>query len=399
MLNARAYTLRQKSRLAISLSWIAGFTNVVALLVTAQMVSHTTGNVTHLAQALIELQWRQAWVYFAIVVMFILGAAMSGASVQWAIRSHRRSIYIVPMALQATLLSLVGVAVSVSVSMDMKVTGETLDRTVLMAILCLGSMAMGLQNATITEISAAAVRTTHLTGVLTDIGTSAVSLSIWLWKKLRGRPEWTRWRRVMRGLRRQPDAAKLALLVSVFGSFVIGAMFGAAAHHWVPRWSMLLPVTFLLWIIVVDWRQPIADLKEVDHVGDAELKRQGISPEMIPAGVQIFRVEPRQANLPHHAPDFAAWAADLPREAHVCVLCLAPTVLLDAGACYALGDVARQLNAQGRHLLLANARSQEYDALNRTGVIDAVGAENLCSDLEFAIARATTIWAEENRFN
>ena len=32
MLSSRAYSVRQKSRLAVSLSWIGGYTNVVAFL-------------------------------------------------------------------------------------------------------------------------------------------------------------------------------------------------------------------------------------------------------------------------------------------------------------------------------------------------------------------------------
>jgi hypothetical protein len=51
MLSARAYSFRQQSRLAISLSWIAGFTNVVMLAVTAHLVSHATGTATFFGDA------------------------------------------------------------------------------------------------------------------------------------------------------------------------------------------------------------------------------------------------------------------------------------------------------------------------------------------------------------
>jgi len=40
MLSSQAYSLRQKSRLAISLSWIAGYTNAIAVLFCARTVSH-----------------------------------------------------------------------------------------------------------------------------------------------------------------------------------------------------------------------------------------------------------------------------------------------------------------------------------------------------------------------
>jgi hypothetical protein len=43
MLSARAYSFRMKSRLAISLGWIGGYTNVVSLVILGVMSSHVTG--------------------------------------------------------------------------------------------------------------------------------------------------------------------------------------------------------------------------------------------------------------------------------------------------------------------------------------------------------------------
>jgi hypothetical protein len=48
---ADAYSFRLKSRLAISLAWIAGFTNVVTLIAFGQVASHQTGNTTHVGLA------------------------------------------------------------------------------------------------------------------------------------------------------------------------------------------------------------------------------------------------------------------------------------------------------------------------------------------------------------
>ena len=50
MLSARAYSFRQKSKLAVSLSWIAGYANVVVLLACGTVVSHATGNTGSYAQ-------------------------------------------------------------------------------------------------------------------------------------------------------------------------------------------------------------------------------------------------------------------------------------------------------------------------------------------------------------
>ena len=50
MLSARAYSFRQKSKLAISLSWIGGYANVVLFILCGAFSSHMTGNATQLGR-------------------------------------------------------------------------------------------------------------------------------------------------------------------------------------------------------------------------------------------------------------------------------------------------------------------------------------------------------------
>ena len=54
MLSARAYSFRQKSKLAISLSWIGGYVNVVLFISCAAFVSHMTGNATQFALGIVH---------------------------------------------------------------------------------------------------------------------------------------------------------------------------------------------------------------------------------------------------------------------------------------------------------------------------------------------------------
>ena len=54
MLSAEAYSFRHQARLAISLSWVGGFVNVVAFLAARQFVSHVTGNSTMIGVGLTE---------------------------------------------------------------------------------------------------------------------------------------------------------------------------------------------------------------------------------------------------------------------------------------------------------------------------------------------------------
>src|SRR4051794_21193584 len=173
MLSAEAYSFRLKSRLAISLSWIAGYANVITLIACNEVVSHQTGNTTHLGQAAGQVLLRQPsaipnLLYFGFLVgMFLLGAISSAFMTEGARRAGQPSKYIAPMTLEALLLSALLVALRYEPDPNHSWSS-------LYAITGLASFAMGLQNATITKISGAVVRTTHLTGVITDFGLEGV---------------------------------------------------------------------------------------------------------------------------------------------------------------------------------------------------------------------------------
>ena len=166
-----------KSRLAISLSWIGGYTNVVSLMLLGVTTSHVTGNVTHFGQVLV--QWKSANVLFysALLISFVLGAASSGLMMEAARLRGMRSKYILPLAVEATLLAVFSLGVSGLLN------GRPLGDPQLYWMSATAAFAMGLQNATITSISGAVVRTTHLTGVMTDLGLEGTQLLLWYWDR------------------------------------------------------------------------------------------------------------------------------------------------------------------------------------------------------------------------
>src|SRR2546423_11637286 len=105
MLSARAYSFRQKSRLAISVSWIGGYANVVALLVCNNFVSHVTGNTTNIGRSFAEGDWGAAWFFGGLWLAFLFGAAFSGWMTESAKRAGMASKYVMPMAVEAVLAS------------------------------------------------------------------------------------------------------------------------------------------------------------------------------------------------------------------------------------------------------------------------------------------------------
>ena len=178
MLSAQAYSFRLKSRLAICLSWIAGYTNVIILVLCGETVSHMTGNTTRYGNAIGNALLGHAGavvdiVYFvSLITLFLAGAVFSGFMTEGARRGGHSSKYFLPISVEAILLSVLMLLMT-------RHPDVARDRRALLLITGIAAFAMGLQNATITRISGAVVRTTHLTGVVTDMGLELVLL--WHW--------------------------------------------------------------------------------------------------------------------------------------------------------------------------------------------------------------------------
>jgi len=97
---------------------------------------------------------------------------------------------------------------------------------------------MGLQNALVSRLSGAVVRTTHLTGVVTDLG---IESARWFRFWRRSLSEVTRVPLVLgRNAAERPALEKALLLGTIAASFLAGASSGAySAVHW-GHGSMLI---------------------------------------------------------------------------------------------------------------------------------------------------------------
>src|SRR5439155_20750660 len=87
------------------------------------------------------------------------------------------------------------------------------------AILC---AAMGVQNSLVTRLSGAVVRTTHLTGVFTDIGIECVRAWEWLRRTAARQSGLPAVGHLLR-LRRVPELRRLRLHLAILSSFLGGA--------------------------------------------------------------------------------------------------------------------------------------------------------------------------------
>lgn len=152
---------RLDRELGLVLAFVAGALNAGGFLAVAQYTSHVTGMVSTVAdQAVLG---RSDLVIDALigVLAFLLGAAGCALLVNFGRRRGLRSVYALPLLVEAALILVFGLMGS----QLSQVQGLLLPATVL--LLC---FTMGLQNAVITKLSGAVIRTTHLTGIVTDLG-------------------------------------------------------------------------------------------------------------------------------------------------------------------------------------------------------------------------------------
>jgi len=263
-------------------------------------------------------------------------------------------------------------------------------RSVIWWMVGAASMAMGLQNATVTKISGSEVRTTHLTGVITDLGLEGVQYLLWWRDKVRRR-HWSRNGRLFRVSQRHPSVLRLALLASIFGSFLLGVVIGTWLYLRSPSLAMLMPIVFLLFIVWIDYRTPIADARELDLLGDPELKAYGIVHSLLPAGLGIYRIGPRLQHRAARPPDFSMWVERLPERWRVVILALTPLVKITDNALLDLDRASGRLLESGRRLIICGITPAQYKLLDGAGIVDKLGAENVCPDLEFAVAQGIAV--------
>jgi uncharacterized membrane protein YoaK (UPF0700 family) len=163
---ARRLTDRRRSKqsnrqLGLCLAFIAGAANAGGFLAVQQYTSHMTGILSSVADNLAVGTIDLALGGLGGLLSFVAGAITSTLLINFSRRRRLHGQFALPLLLEAALLLCFGVLGA----RLMEVPGFFVPLTVM--LLC---FIMGLQNAIITKLSNAEIRTTHITGMVTDIG-------------------------------------------------------------------------------------------------------------------------------------------------------------------------------------------------------------------------------------
>ena len=159
------------------------------------------------------------------LLSFMAGAAHSAWLINFGRRLGWRGRYALPLLVEAGLLLAFGV-------MGALLPTELVAIPVV-PLLC---FLMGVQNACITKISGARMRTTHVTGIVTDLGIEIGKLTYWNADPRSGEA------RVV------ADRAKMRLLAGLLASFAIGGLAGALAFARIGL-AACLPLAVVLLVL------------------------------------------------------------------------------------------------------------------------------------------------------
>jgi len=154
----KARTLKHNLKIASLLSFVAGLVNVAGFLSVQRLTTNVTGHFAFLVDEIYKLNFVGGLIFLLYIISFFLGSFFSNLLIEIISRKSERFIFTAPVVIEVVILSAIAIF------------GQSyiIERPDLIA--CSLLFAMGLQNSLVTKISNAVVRTTHLTGLFTDLG-------------------------------------------------------------------------------------------------------------------------------------------------------------------------------------------------------------------------------------
>lgn len=217
-------TLKHNLRTASLLSFVAGIVNVAGFLAVHRLTTNVTGHFAFFVEEVFQFNLWQALIFFLYIFAFFTGSFVSSFLIELVHKRNGHDSYILPAVVETVILLSAGIGGSLLAS----VSPDTL------AILLL--FAMGLQNSLVTTISNATVRTTHLTGLFTDLG---IELSqIFFYKQ---------------STERSKLFSSIRLRLTIITFFFVGGITGGAIYSVIKVYCLVIAGMILLTVIAFDY--------------------------------------------------------------------------------------------------------------------------------------------------
>lgn len=226
-------TLQHNLRIASLLSFVAGIVNVAGFLAVQRLTTNVTGHFAFFVDEVFKLNFWEGFIYFLYIFFFFLGSFMSNLLIEIVTRKNENLVYIIPTLIESFILISVAFFGSFLIQQSPNLLAFSL------------LFAMGLQNSFVTSISNATVRTTHLTGLFTDLG---IELSQLFFFKLKEQKD------------KLLSSIKLRLTIISF--FFIGGLLGGTLYSAIKLNVLIIAgATLILGLIYDELSSKIAQKK------------------------------------------------------------------------------------------------------------------------------------------
>lgn len=215
-------------QLGAYMAFVAGAVNAGGFLAIARYTSHMSGIISAIGDDLALNNFISVLGGIFLLLSFLFGAATTAIIVNWGHRRKIHSEFALPLFVEAVLLLIFGlVGANLNVYLPLTVPAIAL-------LLC---FVMGLQNAIVTKASRAEIRTTHMTGVITDIGIELGKLIYWNRSADANQVGYVR-----------ANREKLRTHLFIFAMFLLGGIVGAVSFKKVGYVSVV-PLSISLALI------------------------------------------------------------------------------------------------------------------------------------------------------
>lgn len=154
----KSRTYRHNLQIATFLSFVAGIVNVAGFLSIKQLTTNVTGHFALFINDLSNFEFWKGTIYFLYIFSFLFGSFLSSFLIENYRENKKLNVFVLPTIIECIILLTIALMSNFVVITHPDV------------IACLLLFAMGIQNSFVTKISNTIVRTTHLTGLFTDLG-------------------------------------------------------------------------------------------------------------------------------------------------------------------------------------------------------------------------------------
>lgn len=206
-------------KLASLLSFVAGIVNVTGFFAVEKLTTNVTGHFAFFADEVVKTNFSAALILITYIFSFFAGAFVSNTLVEILSRGRKslRFAYAVPVTAEILILFFIAFFPPVAISANPNL------------VACALLFAMGLQNALVTFISNSVVRTTHLTGMFTDLGIELSQLFFFRKQEQRSRL-----------------ITSVGLRLAIISFFFLGCIIGGYLYLYVGIRALLLAVICLI---------------------------------------------------------------------------------------------------------------------------------------------------------